>query len=82
MAAIVYILKGSKGRHYIGATSNLQQRLDRHNSGMVHSTKRLGLPLVIVSSKEFSNMDEALRIERMLKKWKNPSKSIDYLNQG
>ena len=80
--AYVYILKGSKGRYYIGATKNLQERLDRHNSGMVHSTKRLGLPLELVASAKFSNMDEALQMERMLKRWKNPAKVIDYLSRG
>ena len=41
--AWVYILKGSKGRYYIGATEDLAARVARHHSGMAHSTKRLGL---------------------------------------
>ena len=77
--AWVYMLKGSKGRYYIGATENLTARLARHNTGMVHSTKRLGLPLVLVVSHEFPTIAEAKFEERRLKGWKNPQKAIEYL---
>jgi len=47
--AYVYILKGTTGRYYIGSTQDLENRLERHNSGMVHSTKRLGLPMKLIA---------------------------------
>ncbi len=80
--AFVYMLRGQGGRHYLGATEDLETRLKRHQSGMVHSTRRLGLPLELVASREFSNMSEALKVERMLKGWKNPAKARLYLEQG
>ncbi|MGB2351508.1 MAG: hypothetical protein ACPH9O_07770 [Akkermansiaceae bacterium] len=47
--AHVYMLRGSKGRYYIECTEDLEARVVRHNTGMVHSTKRLGLPLELVA---------------------------------
>ena len=58
--AWVYMLRGSKGRYYIGATENFVLRLERHNTGHVHSTKRLGLPLELVASRSFETMQEAI----------------------
>ena len=78
--AWVYILRGSKGRYYIGATENLTARVERHNTGFVHSTKRLGLPLELVASRQFETMQEALLMERKLKNWKNPAKALTFLN--
>lgn len=77
--ASVYILQGSKGRFYIGATENLEARIIRHNSGMVHSTKRLGLPLTLIASKFYPTMREALAVERKLKSWKSSKKSLEFL---
>jgi predicted GIY-YIG superfamily endonuclease len=77
--AHVYMLRGSGGRYYIGATEDLAARLIRHNNGMVHSTKRLGLPLGLVANRFYPTMDEALEAERMLKKWKNPVKCLEFL---
>lgn len=78
----VYMLKGTGGRFYIGATSNLEARIARHNSGMVHSTKRLGLPLTLVASRGFETMAEAFAAERMLKSWKNPAKALEWVLSG
>lgn len=58
--AFVYLLQGTSGRFYLGATTDLGARLQRHNSGMVHSTKRLGLPMTLISSRQFDSMEEAL----------------------
>lgn len=79
--AWVYMLQGTKGRYYIGATEDLTARVARHNTGMVHSTKRLGLPLVLVASREFATIAEALTEERRLKRWKNPQKAMAYLQE-
>ncbi len=78
--AWVYMLRGSKGRYYIGATEDLTARVERHNTGFVHSTKRLGLPLELVASRPFTTMLEALLIEQKLKSWKSPAKALTFLN--
>jgi len=74
------MLQGSCGRHYIGSTSNLPQRLEAHLRGNTSTTKRLGHPLSLVAAKAFSEIAEARRIERMLKAWKNPTKALEYLS--
>ncbi|MGH8045931.1 MAG: GIY-YIG nuclease family protein [Chthoniobacterales bacterium] len=73
------MLHGANGRHYIGSTSNLPQRLEAHQRGNTATTKRLGHPLTLVASKEFNSAAEAMRVERMLKAWKNPAKALAYL---
>ncbi len=77
--AYVYILRGTSGPYYIGSCEDVEKRLKRHNGGWAHSSKRLGLPLELVASREFGSVSEARKIEAMLKRWKNPSKALDYL---
>ncbi len=78
--AFVYILRGSTGRHYIGSTENLQRRIREHKNGGTHTTRRLGSELILVASKEFASIDEARRIERKLKRKKNPQLAIHELS--
>jgi putative endonuclease len=78
--AHVYILQGRSGRYYIGATKNLEQRLARHNSGFVHTTKRLGLPLQLIANQRVPSIQHAYALERQYKRWKNPSQVIHAMN--
>ena len=78
-SGVVYILQSTSGRYYIGSTENFKRRLERHNAGMVYSTKRLGIPLIPIVTRHFPSMKEARKIEVMLKRWKNPSKAIHFL---
>jgi predicted GIY-YIG superfamily endonuclease len=80
--AFVYMLQGASGRYYIGCTEDLEARVTRHNSGHVHSSKRLGLPLVLVVHKEFPTMADARKIEAMLKRWKHSDKARAFLESG
>ncbi len=77
----VYILKGSSGRHYIGSAVDLQARFAQHKRGHTHTTKRLGENVKIVASKEVATLDEARRIERILKAKKNPRLAIHHLQK-
>jgi len=76
-----YILEGTSGRYYIGSCQDVARRLERHNSGGVHSTKRLGLPLKLIAHRAFNSNGEARAVEAKLKRWRNPSKAIAYLSQ-
>ena len=78
--AWVYILKGSTGRHYIGSTVDLEQRLEQHRRGHTHTTRRLG-ELAVAAAKEFVTLSEARQIERRLKAKKNPHLAIFHLQQ-
>jgi predicted GIY-YIG superfamily endonuclease len=77
----VYILRGSAGRHYIGSAVDLDARFAQHLRGHTATTKRLGDQLEIVAKKEVASLGEARRIERNLKRKKNPKLAIYYLRE-
>jgi predicted GIY-YIG superfamily endonuclease len=79
--AWVYILRGSSGRHYIGSAVDLDTRFAQHLRGHTATTKRLGDELEIVAKKEVATLAEARRIERFLKKKKNPQLAICHLRK-
>lgn len=63
----VYILLSKQdGKFYTGVTSNLENRLSEHNTGMVVST-RYRRPLEIVYFEASLNKSDAFRRERYLK---------------
>jgi putative endonuclease len=63
----VYILYSDTfDRFYVGMTSNLEQRLNRHNSGKVKSTKAF-VPWVFVLKENYISKLEARRREVYLK---------------
>jgi putative endonuclease len=66
MSYVVYILRNSEGRYYIGQTSNLVLRLQRHNDGKVSCTKNRG-PWEMAYSRGYASRSEAMAEERRLK---------------
>jgi predicted GIY-YIG superfamily endonuclease len=79
--AWVYILPGSSGRHYIGSTLDLEARFAQHLRGHTATTKRLGDRLEIMARKEVATLDEARKIERALKRKKNPRLAVYHLQR-
>ena len=77
--AHVYILRGCKGRCYIGSTINLDRRMRQHQNGLTPSSKRLGLPLVLVISLEVATLKEARDLERQLKSFKQSALALNVL---
>ncbi|MGB9613097.1 MAG: GIY-YIG nuclease family protein [Candidatus Margulisiibacteriota bacterium] len=72
MKYFVYILKSKKdNRLYIGQTSNLEDRIKRHNEGRVISTKGRR-PLELLYYEEFADRGSATRRENYFKSLKNP----------
>ncbi|MES2374924.1 MAG: GIY-YIG nuclease family protein [Bacteroidota bacterium] len=66
-----YILQSTKsGRHYIGHTADISERLDRHNSGKVTATKNKG-PWIIKSYEVFETKQEANSRELYIKSMKS-----------
>jgi putative endonuclease len=62
----VYVLRsGTTGRHYVGQTPDLTQRLGQHNHGFTKSTENRG-PWGLVHHEEFNTRLEAVRRERFL----------------
>lgn len=68
--AFAYILLTAKNTYYIGSANDLQNRLDRHQSGQVKSTKNK-LPIKLVYAEEFKTRSEAQKQEYRIKSWKN-----------
>jgi predicted GIY-YIG superfamily endonuclease len=79
--AWVYILRGNQ-RYYIGATENLQRRIAEHKRGSNHTTRRFGGEIQLVAVKKLSSMAEARKLESALKRKKNPSVAISFLQSG
>ncbi len=67
MPYFVYILYSTNDdKLYVGCTSNLEKRLERHNSGYVQATRHRA-PLVLIHSEIFQNKTSAFSRERFLK---------------
>jgi len=65
---IVYILYSQKrSRYYIGQTSDIIKRLERHNQGIVPSTKN-GAPWKIVLQLKTASRSDAMILEKKIKK--------------
>jgi putative endonuclease len=66
----VYILQSIKdGSYYIGQTSNLEERMDRHNRGGSKFTKARK-PYILVYHAIFETRSEAVRREAEIKGYK------------
>ena len=66
----VYILKSEKfDRYYIGHTSNLDFRLNRHNNGDVRSTKSY-CPWQVIYTEDLENKSLACLRELKIKSYK------------
>lgn len=56
--------------YYVGSTNNLENRLKKHNSGFVKSTKgRVSWELVY--SEKYDNLSSARIRENQIKNWKS-----------
>ncbi|MGZ8544493.1 MAG: GIY-YIG nuclease family protein [Flavisolibacter sp.] len=62
----VYILKCIDGTYYTGCTSDMTERLHRHNSGYVKYTSSR-LPVNLIVSISFNNKYKAYDFENYLK---------------
>jgi putative endonuclease len=63
----VYIIKNIDGIYYKGITSNLDKRVEEHNTNMSRYTSGKG-PWVLVYEKEYVNKRDALIEEKRIKR--------------
>ena len=71
----VYILKCSDNTYYTGITSNLEQRLFEHQSGIYKNSYTFGRrPVELKYYTEFSNSGMAIDFEKKIKKWSKAKK--------
>ena len=65
---MVYAIKSEKtGRIYIGQTNNIQNRIKRHNIGLVKSTKR-DIPWNLYAYEIVTDRKEGMKLEWRIKK--------------
>lgn len=62
----VYILQCNDGSYYTGCTSNIEERLIRHNNKQIHYTSTR-LPFSVVTTITFTNKYKAFAFEKYLK---------------
>ncbi|MBK6264680.1 GIY-YIG nuclease family protein [Marivirga sp. S37H4] len=68
MSFQVYILYSKKlGQYYVGQTSDIEERLIRHNLGHGKHTRK-GVPWILVWSIEVADRSEAMKLETKIKK--------------
>jgi len=70
----VYILKCFDESYYTGVTSNLEKRLNEHNSGFIKGYTSERLPVKLVYSNRFGDVNEAIRAEKQIKGWSRAKK--------
>jgi putative endonuclease len=66
----VYILENPAGKHYIGYTASLAQRIKDHNSTKSRWTKKKG-PWHLVYQEAYSTKEEAYSREKQIKRYKS-----------
>jgi len=74
MSAWVYILKCSDDSYYTGSTVELHGRIAKHTIGSISSWTASRLPVKLVFSQEFYDLNEAFRAERQIKGWSRAKK--------
>ena len=78
----VYILASKRnGTLYIGITNNLTRRIFEHKSGMIDGFTKKYLIDKLVYFESTSDINEAIKREKRLKKWKRQWK-IDLIEKS
>ena len=73
--ACVYILRCSDGTYYTGCATNLEKRLFEHHNALYPSCYTASRrPVALVWCSEFSDLRNALSVERQIKKWSQAKK--------
>ncbi|WP_191566536.1 GIY-YIG nuclease family protein [Metabacillus idriensis] len=63
-----YVLECSDGSYYAGYTNNLENRIQKHNSGKGAKYTRARKPVTLIFKKGFESKSEALKAEYSFKK--------------
>ena len=74
MSWFVYILECSDKTYYTGITTNLAERIIKHNSGKASKYTASRLPVALVYSEEYSNRSQASQAETSIKKMSREEK--------
>ena len=69
-----YILRCADNKLYVGSTTDMGERLKRHNAGHASEFTHLHRPVALVYKEEYDTYQEAFNRERQLKKWSHAKK--------
>lgn len=70
----LYILRGSKNHLYVGVTTNIDKRIERHKSRDGAEFTKRNKTFNIVYTETFSTLLEARRRESQIKGWRREKK--------
>ena len=62
-----YILRCADNKLYVGSTTNMEERLKRHNAGYASEYTHLHRPVELVYKEDYDTYQEAFKRERQLK---------------
>jgi predicted GIY-YIG superfamily endonuclease len=74
MPHFVYVLRCRDGSYYVGHTTDVAERLERHNAGRGPAYTAARLPVELVYSQELPSTDAAVQRETQLKRWTRAKK--------
>ena len=74
MKGYMYILECADGSYYTGSTTDLELRLQQHQSGEGANHTRKRLPVRLVYYEEFDRVDEAFYREKQVQGWSRRKK--------
>jgi putative endonuclease len=81
MKWFVYIVRCIKGAFYTGITTNLDRRINQHNTGNgSKAIKALGRPVFLVYTEQYKTRSEASKREYEIKQLSNKQKQDLILN--
>lgn len=70
----VYILECADKSYYTGVTNNLEKRFSEHKSGTIQGYTSSRLPVRLIYSTNFSDINDAIRFEKQIKGWSRKKK--------
>ena len=74
MKGYMYILECADGSYYTGSTTDLELRLQQHQSGEGANHTRKRLPVRLMYYEEFDRIDEAFYREKQVQGWSRRKK--------
>jgi len=72
--AWVYIVECADGTYYTGSTTQLEDRMTKHQTGYYTGYTSLRLPVKLVWSEAFPDIRQAIEVERKIKRWSHGKK--------
>lgn len=70
----VYILRNVKNHLYVGSTSNIKERVSRHNKGDGAEFTKRNKNFKLVYSESYPTLFKARKREAQIKKWRREKK--------